>query len=669
MIMRRNLTIFMALLLSITLSACAVPIKKGEAPLSGDAIAGQIEKDDLDTTNAFMFADDALNRGETDTAYKLFSGFAARFADSSLADDAYFKMGDISLKKGDYDGATENFQKIIVDHVDSNFLLDAKYKLALAYFKKKEYNDSIQSLESLLTFSLDKGRQIAVMTTIADCYINLGRNRDGLQWYAKALGLDPEEGLGARIEKRVISVIEKRIESDELVGLKSGFDGTFIGSYIRYALIIKKVDAGNYDEAKLEMQAFIGETENESLRLKGKEALDLIVQRMDVKFDTIGCILPLSGRYAAYGEKLLKGVQLAAGIFSGEEGLPINLIIKDSKGDPEEAARLVDELVDEGKVIAIVGPLLSKVSESAASRAQERGVPLMALSQKDGIPDIGSYIFRNFVTSRLETRTLAEYAVNKMGIKRFAIMYPKDLYGEEMMSNFWSDALLLGAEVVGIEGYETKQYDFGREIKRLVGMDKVDKKEEEGKEEYEKTVPIIDFEAVFIPDSYAKAAAIIPQFAYNDIMGIKFFGPSSWNSPKLVKMGGQYVKGTIFTEGFYADSAYEDAKEFSLNYESVFGEKPGTMEAQAYDSTRMLVSLMKNGDARSRVEMKNALLMMNDFKGATGRTSVTDAGDVDKKLFVLTVDRDGILEADIPSWLENEPEGAEEELLPVPLLQ
>ena len=667
MIIRHNLTICMALLLCLSLTACAVPVKRGEGRLSGDAIAGQIEKDDLDTTNAFTFAEDALTRGETDNAYKLFSDFITRFAGSSLVDDAYFRMGDIALRKGDYDAATENFQKIIVDHVGSNFLLDAKYKLALAYFKKREYNDSIQSLESLLDFSLDKGRQVAVMTTIADCYLNLGRNKDGLHWYAKALGLDPEDGLRDKIEKRVVSVVEKRIKAAELMGLKSEFDDAFVGAYIRYALIIKKVDAGNYDEAKMEIQSFIDETESESLKLKGKEALDLIVQRMDVKFDTIGCVLPLSGRYAPYGEKLLKGVQLAAGIFSSEEGLPINLIIKDSKGDPEEAARLVDELVDEDKVIAIVGPLLSKVAESVASRSQERGVPLMALSQKNGIPDIGSYIFRNFVTSRLQTRTLAEYTINEMGMKRFAIMYPKDLYGEEMMSMFWNDALLLGAEVVGIEGYDKKQYDFGREIKRLVGMDKVNKKEEKEKEEYEKIVPIIDFDAVFIPDSYSKAAAIIPQFAYNDIVGIKFFGPSSWHSPKLVKMGEKYVIGTIFTEGFYAGSSYEKAKEFVLNYESVFGEKPGTMEAQSYDSTRMLVSLIKNGEARSRVEMKNALLMMNDFEGATGRTTVTDSGDVEKKLFVLTVNREGIVEADLPFWFKKEPEGEEER--PVPLLQ
>ena len=666
MTIRHNLTICMTFLLCLSLSACAVPVKRGEGRLSGDAIAGQIEKDDLDTTNAFMLAQDAQSRGETDSAYKLFSDFSTRFAGSSLVDDAYFRMGEIALTKGDYDAATENFQKIIVDYVSSSFLLDAKYKLALAYFKKGDYKDSIQSLESLLDFSLDKGRQVAVMTTIADCYLNLGRNSDGLLWYSKALELGPEDTLREKIEKRVVGVVEKRIKASELANLKNVFDDAFVGAYIRYALIIKKVDAGMYDEAKRDIEAFISETESDTLKLKGKEALDLIVQRMDVKFDTIGCILPLSGRYAPYGEKLLKGIQLAAGIFSSEEGLPINLIIKDSKGDPDEAVRLVDELVDQDKVIAIVGPLLSKVAEPTASRSQERGVPMMALSQKNGIPDIGSYIFRNFVTSRLQTRTLAEYTINEMGMKRFVIMYPKDLYGEEMMSLFWNDALLLGAEIVGIEGYDKKQYDFGREIKRLVGMDKVDKKKEKEKEEHEKTVPIIDFDAVFIPDSYSKAAAIIPQFAYNDIVGIKFFGPSSWHSPKLLKMGGKYVRGTIFTEGFYAGSSYEDAEEFALNYEFVFGEKPGTMEAQSYDSTKMLVSLIKNGDARSRVEMKDALLLLDDFKGATGRTFVTDSGDVDKKLFVLTVKKGEIVEAATPSWLKAP---AEEEELPLPLLQ
>ncbi len=63
MTIRYNLTIFMALLLCLSLSACAVPVKRDEGRLSRDAIANQIEKDDLETRNAFTFAEDAFNRG------------------------------------------------------------------------------------------------------------------------------------------------------------------------------------------------------------------------------------------------------------------------------------------------------------------------------------------------------------------------------------------------------------------------------------------------------------------------------------------------------------------------------------------------------------------------------------------------------------------------------
>ncbi|MDH3976432.1 MAG: penicillin-binding protein activator [Deltaproteobacteria bacterium] len=661
---------FTLLLLALSLPACVSPGKvrslKGDVPPGSGDIARAIEKDEEEAKRIFFAAEDVYAGGEEEKAYDLYASYVRTFPESPFADDAYLRMGEIKYKQDDFDGAAINFQKIVETYIGSDFLIEAKYRLALAQYQKGEYSAVIQSLESMLLVSIEKERKISFMTTIADSYINLEKYNEGLSWYVKAVELSPEKEGEEKIEKRIINVVDKKIDPQVLPHLLPDYAGTFTGEYIKYALIIGKVDEARYEEAKEEMKAFIDETEFESMKLRGEDALQLIAQRMDVKANTIGCILPLSGRFAPYGQKMLQGVQLAAGIFSSESGVPVNLVIKDSKGEPELASDLIDELVDEDKVIAIVGLLLSKVAEEGAERAQERGVPIMTLSQKNDIPHIGNYVFRNFLTNRLQARTLADYAVNEMGLRNFAIMYPRDFYGEEMMSLFWNYVLLYGGTVVGIEDYDRKQYDFGWEIKRLIGMDKVDKKAQEELEDNEKTLPVIDFEAVFIPDSYDKAAAIAPQFVYNDVNDLRYLGPNSWNSGKLIERGGKYIEGAVFTEGFYADSAYKRASRFASDFESLFSERPGTLAAQAYDATRMLVTFIKNGEARSRVEMRDSILNLDNFMGVTGRTTMLDSGDAEKKLFVLTVKNKKIVEAGLPDWLENQPEPEEGTM---PLLQ
>ncbi len=58
----------------------------------------------------------------------------------------------------------------------------------------------------------------------------------------------------------------------------------------------------------------------------------------------IGCILPLSGRNAAYGNKALDAVLLAAGVFNAAKETPIRLLIEDSQSEPAVAGAAVGKL-------------------------------------------------------------------------------------------------------------------------------------------------------------------------------------------------------------------------------------------------------------------------------------------------------------------------------------
>ena len=161
-------------------------------------------------------------------------------------------------------------------------------------------------------------------------------------------------------------------------------------------------------------------------------------KKFETKKQVIGCVLPLSGKYASYGTKSLKGIQQALRFFD-DSPTSFELAVYDSKGDPKEAAEGISYLVNHHGVIAILGPLLTQESAQAAAKAQELQVPLLNLSQHPTITEMGDYIFRNAMTKQHQTDTLVDYACGEQGLRKFVILYPQDSYGIEFANQFWDN--------------------------------------------------------------------------------------------------------------------------------------------------------------------------------------------------------------------------------------
>ena len=113
----------------------------------------------------------------------------------------------------------------------------------------------------------------------------------------------------------------------------------------------------------------------------------------------IGVVLPLSGRYGAFGNLVRKGIELASKAYN-ESHPPIRFIYRDGGSDPGLTEKNVLELAREEKVMAIAGPLTGIASASAATAAEREKIPLMAISQKEGLAQTGPYVFSDSLTSR-----------------------------------------------------------------------------------------------------------------------------------------------------------------------------------------------------------------------------------------------------------------------------
>jgi ABC-type branched-subunit amino acid transport system substrate-binding protein len=356
-----------------------------------------------------------------------------------------------------------------------------------------------------------------------------------------------------------------------------------------------------------------------------RDAQDLITMIRQTRFKkgTIGCLVPLSGKYAAYGEKALKGIQLAIQELSRTHGRKFNIVIKDTRGEPERTAACVDELNQAG-VAGIIGPILAV--DAAGARAQELEIPLIALTQKEDFALSGDFLFSNFITPRMQVQTLAAYVFKTLGLKKAAVLYPDEPYGRRHKELFSEAVAEYGAELVEIHAYDGNSTDFRNTLQKFT------------RQSDDPSEPAaLDFDALFIPDSASRINLILPQLAFNDIRDVVLLGTNLWHRQSLLDETKGYNQGAIITEGYFEHSRKPDTARFNQAFSSLYGESPGFLEAIFYDSVQMMLSTAMDPSVDSRQRLKEALQEQRIFEGATGTTMFDPDGAARKELFLLTI--------------------------------
>ncbi|VAV84493.1 Branched-chain amino acid ABC transporter, amino acid-binding protein (TC 3.A.1.4.1) [hydrothermal vent metagenome] len=405
-------------------------------------------------------------------------------------------------------------------------------------------------------------------------------------------------------------------------------------------------------ESKSNLESIISNPETQlSYKVKADRLLktiDSIINSLGEgrAMPAVGAILPLGGRYSKYGEQALKGIVLAVDDFTRDTDIDVELLIKDSTDKESRIKDTVSQLARNQHVSGIVGPLMSRNATAVARAAQRGGVPALVLSQKPGIPEIGDYVFRNFLTLKQQAEAIASYAIENEGLETFAILSPKTQYGRELARHFKAAVTELGATVLAELEYEPGKKDFGEELRTLFEIESEEGLS--GRRHVVKYTRKIEAEALYIPDNYTAIAQIAPHLAFYSIKDIRLFGSSGWKSPKLLELASEYIEGAVFVNGFFAKSQRPGTASFVKRFYISFGYEPGIIEAEAYDSTMLLLRAMEENDEEEAIIDRNAvresIINTAEIEGATGSLSFTEEGEAVKDLFLLTIEKNKIKE-------------------------
>jgi len=367
----------------------------------------------------------------------------------------------------------------------------------------------------------------------------------------------------------------------------------------------------------------------------------------------VGVVLPLTGRYAPFGQLVQQGIELA------NSSLPQNsvrFIYRDSQADPQLAAQAVDELVNGDRVLAVIGPLMADGAQQSIAIAEAAQVPLLTLSHRRGLPEQGEYIFRNSLTTQQQVDALADYAIDKLGLNTYAILSPDSRAGREFAQQFALAIESRGGDIEHRMTFAEQSTDFRRQLLLMKGEDPDAPTEDHTKQvpaaedelvddeavtaqERPDWLPTVDFEALFIPAYAENVALIAPQLAYYGIENVQLLGMNGWNSPSLIQQAGRYTRGAIFSDGFYSASVEPQVANFVDDYSQYFAETPSIIEAQAYDCANILLSLLEQSQVTTAKSLRDALSMLHDFEGVTGVQGFDAQGEAERRPVLLKMGR------------------------------
>ncbi|WZL79981.1 ABC transporter substrate-binding protein [Vallitaleaceae bacterium 9-2] len=331
----------------------------------------------------------------------------------------------------------------------------------------------------------------------------------------------------------------------------------------------------------------------------------------------LGMLTPTSGDLAVYGQAVLNASQLAIeeiNAAGGVNGRDLELTYYDNEGDPTKSINLFNRLVDQDKIDALVGPVISGTSLVVAPEADKRGIPMVTPTATNAEVTVGmEYVYRVCFTDPYQGAMGAKFASENLSAKTAVIFtnvssdYSIGL-AEAFTENFTG-------EVLANESYTNEDNDFKAIISKISDL---------------------NADIIYIPDYYNVAGLIAKQLGEAGV-DATLVGVDGWDG--IQADYGADAEGGFFTNHYSTTDESEVVQSFVTSYEEKYDEVPNALAALGYDAVKVVAAAMERAGSTDkdavRDEIKNT-----DQDAVTGHIKFDENGDISKEVSIITI-KDG----------------------------
>ncbi len=337
----------------------------------------------------------------------------------------------------------------------------------------------------------------------------------------------------------------------------------------------------------------------------------------------IGFVGTLSGRHSEIGVAARNAAILKIDEINeagGIKGRPIQLVVRDSLGDPAKCQEILESMMDEGFTF-ILGPLFSQMAEVTLNVIEGRDVLVMTPTMStDYLTGRDDNLIRTCSTTSMQAEQLAKRA-HDMGLKKVAVVYD--------LSNRRYTELLY-------ESYREHAEALGMDISKVLTLDKANTK---GMLPVAERLLSVDSDGVLMCLSAIDAANLSQQIRKLG-SDTQFFGVSWSQTEDLIIQGGKAVEGMqlIAFKSYGNPSPAQTA--FDKLYYDRYKQTASFVSGRCYEAVGVLSRGMAESESLDAKSVKETILGIGEFQGLNTTLNIDRFGDSVTGYFGVTV-KDG----------------------------
>lgn len=356
----------------------------------------------------------------------------------------------------------------------------------------------------------------------------------------------------------------------------------------------------------------------------------------------VGAVLPLSGRFAAVGELLREGMELAVEEHrrSSPRGAAVELEVLDDGSDPERAVELVGRLEREGAA-AVVGPVRSE-SFAAAIRAR-RNPRLLLVSPTapelvEGAPNAYT-LWSNRQREWQVARDVAAWVADRLGLLRAGVLYPETPGGRWAAEGFREGMESRGGRVLVARGYAPDSTTFAEPIAEVAAV-----------------APDVVFVA---GESVPSILQLAPQLFYFGVDRSVVAGGAIWAEPAVVRRLDPFsanfrVVGTFVDRGAEGTSWSAFKTSYEMHYKKLL--RDNILPALGHDAVKLVLAAWERSLLPLPGALSSAAAGLSEVAGATGALRPDPESSAVARRTMIRMIRDGELvpadPGEVLAWLE-----------------
>ncbi|MEP6994114.1 MAG: ABC transporter substrate-binding protein [Acidobacteriota bacterium] len=329
----------------------------------------------------------------------------------------------------------------------------------------------------------------------------------------------------------------------------------------------------------------------------------------------------LTGGIATFGISTKNASEMAFDEINKKGGIlgkQIKLLVEDDQSKPEEASTAVTKLINQDRVVAMLGHVASSHSLAAAPICQSNKVPMISPSSTNPrVTQVGDYIFRVCFTDTFTGEVVAKFAFDTLKAKKVAILVDvRSDYSVGLQTFFGEAYKRRGGQIVANQSYSQGDSDFRAQLTQIKA-----------------TNP----DAIYVPGYYTEVGTIVHQGRELGIT-VPFLGSDGWDSPKLWEIGGEALNGCYFSNHYSTDDPNPLVQKFVNDYKGKYGQVPDALAALAYDAARVMADAMTRAGSTDGTKVRNAIAATKDFAGVTGTITINAERNAVKPAVILKVE-------------------------------